>query len=265
MREINNTTEDSRAKNTSHKHASLMKRATSLVQRGMYDEAIERIKEAMALKPHDPRCSIELANVYKAQNRMGLAIEAMKKAVELDPRNSAVQEQLLRVLLETERYDDAIYTSKKLLKQSPNNIFVRDILGIAYLQQGQINKALKVTNELISLDPTDCTHHFKKAVLLQQKGEIAQAMTAFTRALEMSPEGEIADDAREAIAALDAYQLRQVITLAVEDSIFRTKLILDPESAVMERGFKLSNAGILNIRQIDVENLPRESQSRFYH
>lgn len=245
--------------------SSMMKRATTLAQRGLYDEAVAKVKEAIAIFPLDPKCSLQLANIYRAQNKMGPAIEAMKNAVDLDPKDSNTQEQILQALIELGRYDEAISLGQKLLAMFPKNLFARDVLGIAYLQQGKIDDSLKVTNELIRLAPADPAHHFKKAVLLQQKGQIAQAMNAFTRALEMDPFGDMADDAREAIAALDSYQLRQILMIAVEDVIFRTKLMLDPESASMERGFLLSSSGITTLRQIDIEALPGDAQNRYYH
>lgn len=257
--------EHGRGKSDAARVSGLMRRANSLAERGMYDEAIARIEEAMAISPQEPRCRVELANIYKAQNRIGAAVEAMQRAVELDPRNSNVQEQLLQILIEIGRYDDAIHTGRRLLKQSPRNIYARDVLGIAYVQQGEIDKALQVTNELIRLIPSDPAHHFKKAVLLQQKGEITQAMAEFIRALELDPDGELSDDTREAISALDSYQLRQVLTIALEDIVFRAKLLLDPESASRERGFLLSPSGISALRQIDVDSLPAEAENRYYH
>ncbi len=242
-----------------------MRRATTLVERGQYDEAIDSIKQAIAICPQDPKFSLRLADIYRAQNRMGPAIEAMKQAVALDPLNSAVNEQLLRILLELGRYDEAITTSNRLIKKSPRNTFARDILGIAYLHQGMIDKALRVTNELIRIDPTDPTHHFKKAVLFQQKGEIADAMRSFARVIEMDPDGEMVDDAREAIAALDSYQIRSLLTIAVEDAVFKTKLSLDPELALHERGYVLSPTGIATLRQIDIDELPNDPQARHYH
>ena len=265
MSETQNSTEQLKSKNNPARLSTLMKRASSLAERGMYDEAIANIKQAMMIYPKEPKCSVQLASIYKAQNRIGPAIEAMKKAVELDPMNSTVQEQLLRTLLELERYDEAISTSKQLLKTSPRNLFARDIMGVAYLQQGCLDKALKVTNELIRLAPTDSAHHFKKAVLLQQKGEISSAMDAYLRVLEMDHDEEIIDDARAAIAALDSYQLRQIITLIMEDPIFRAKLSINPASALGEKGFKLSSSGIATLKQISVDDLPEESSSRFYH
>lgn len=265
MTNAENSSAQVKSRNNSARLSTLMKKASSLAERGKYEEAIANIKEAMLLSPKEPKCSLQLANIYKAQNRIGPAIEAMKNAVELDPMNSTVQEQLLRTLLELERYDEAISTSQKLLKSSPRNIFARDIMGVAYLQQGRLDKALKVTNELIRLAPTDATHHFKKAVLLQQKGEISLAMDSYLRVLEMDIDDEITDDARAAIAALDSYQLRQILTLVIEDPVFRAKLSINPIPALAEKGFKLSNGGITTLKQISVDDLPEESSSRYYH
>ncbi len=247
------------------KLASFLRRANMLAKRGLYDEAIAEVKEAIAIWPTEPKCSVQLATLYRAQNKIGPAVEAMKKAVELNPNDSELQEQLLQTLIELGRYDEAVSLSRKLLAKSPRNLFVRDVLGIAYLQQGKIEDSLRVTNELINLVPADPAHHFKKAVLLQQKGEIAQAMSSFTRSLEMDPCGDMADDAREAIAALDSYQLRQILTLAVEDVVFRTKLMIDPERASCERGFLLSSSGVATLKQIDLDALSGETQNRYYH
>lgn len=265
MDEINNAAESSRGKSSTARLSSLKKRASSLAKRGLYEEAIAHIEEAMAICPHDPRFTLQLADIYRAQNRIGPAIEAMRTAVDLDPHNSTAHEQLLKTLLELGHYDDAINTSRRLLSRCPKNLFARDILGIAYLQQGMLDKALLVTNEMIHLAPMDSANYFKKAVLLQQKGEVAQAMAEFIRSLEMDPEGDMADDTREAIAALDGYQLRQVLALAVEDAVFKAKLLLDPECAVLERGFRLSPGGLATLRQIDLDDLPGDPRNRYYH
>ncbi|MCL5104381.1 MAG: tetratricopeptide repeat protein [Armatimonadetes bacterium] len=265
MNRTSDTTEPGRGRSNAARITNLMRRANSLAEQGMYDEAIANIKEAMTMSPRDPKFSAELANIYRAQNRMEPAIEAMQRAMELDPHNGGMQQLLLRTLIETGRYDEAVSTSRKLIKRFPKNLLARDVLGIVYLQKGMLDQALKVTDELINLAPADSSNHFKKAVLLQQKGEIAPAMIAFLRALELDPNGEMADDTREAIAALDSYQLRQVLTVALEDAVFRAKLAIDPEVALLERGFHLSMSGIATLKQLDLKGLPVEPQSRYYH
>jgi tetratricopeptide (TPR) repeat protein len=258
---------NNRTKSTAMREAAHLRRAQLLERNGRYEEAIESLRKAIALAPENARHVIRLANLYRAQKKLEPAIEAMKQAIELDPRNPGARESLLQIYLELGRYDEAISEGKTLIKRHPRNLYARDILGVAYLQMGLIDKALHVTNEMIHLDPMDAANHFKKAVLYQQKGEISKAIQEFSRVLDMDPEGEMAEDAREAVASLDGYQLRQVVTLAVEDPIFRTKLMRDPESAVVERGFMLSYSGILALRQLDMDNLPSIEpglQNRYY-
>jgi len=254
-------TESSRLKTQN----SILRRASMLAQQGLYDEACEVIREGERLAPHNPQWSIRLADIYKAQNRMGAAVEAMQQAVRLDPRNAAIQEQLLRTLLDMGRYDEVVSISRRLIKQSPKNVFARDILSLAYFQQGMLDQALRVVDELILINPTDSCNYFKKGILLQQKGETASALDAFIRVLEMDPDGEMAEDAKEAIMNLDDFQLRQVLTLAFDDPVFRAKLALEPECALSEKGFRLSPNGIATLKQLDLTEFASKPHSMLYH
>jgi len=74
--------------------------------------------------------------------------------------------------------------------------------------------------------------------------------------------------AQQAIEALDSYQLRYIIMLAVEDYIFRAKLIHDPESASLERGYYLSVSGMAALKQIqfdDLSDIYSEWKHKYYH
>jgi tetratricopeptide (TPR) repeat protein len=131
-----------------------------------------------------------------------------------------------------------------------------------------IDEAIRVTDELIRLEPTDATNHFKKAVLLQQKGEVGLAAREFARVLEMAPESGIADQARQAVSTLENFQIRQIVSLAAEDNIFRTKLARDPESAAFEKGFFLSYTGLHALRQISFDTPPEagtDGPQKYYH
>jgi len=244
--------------------AAYVRRVASLERQGLYDEAIKVLEKAIALVPDKISHRIRLAELYRAQRKMESAIEELKRAIELDPCNATTQEALLQMYVEAGQYDEAIIGSKGLLRKYPKNLFALDVLGLAYLQKGLLDEALQVTSRLVHLDPLDSANHFKKAVLFQQKGDCARAIEEFTRVIEMDPDGEMSDDARQALAALDSYQLRQIAILAGEDRLFMAKLLRDPEEAVRERGFVLSYAGMLALRQIDFPSLaasPQDQQS----
>ena len=117
---------------------------------------------------------------------------------------------------------------------------------------------------MVHLSPLDPAHHFKKAVLFQQKGMIGSAIQEFIRVLELEPEDEMANDAREAIEALDGHQMRQILMLATEDMVFRAKLRRGAENATRERGFALSFAGIAALQNVDFDSLAELQRSTGY-
>jgi len=256
------------SKNKAISEAAHLRRAAILEERGDYDKAIASMMKALSAQSNNPESWSRLGDLYRSLEQWDLAVDAYKKSLELRTDNHTAQEALLQTYLEAGRYDDAIANSKLVLKRHAKNVYARDIMGVAYLQTGMIDEAIRVTDELIRLEPTDATNHFKKAVLLQQKGEVGMAVREFTRVLEMAPESGIADQAGQAVSTLESFQLRQIVSLAAEDNIFRTKLARDPESAAFEKGFFLSYTGLNALRQISFDTLPEsgaDSPQKYYH
>jgi tetratricopeptide (TPR) repeat protein len=224
--------------------------------------------KALDAQPDNARSWTRLGDLYRSILRMDLACSAYETSLELDPYDHSTHESFLQTLLEMGLYDEAIAKSKRLLKQSPTSIVARDVLSVAYLQRGMLDKAIRITDEMIRLDPTDPSNHFKKAVLFQQKGEVGMAIKEYARVIEMAPESSLGDQSRQAMASLDSYQIRQIVSLAAEDNVFRTKLIRDAESAALEKGFVLSYTGVVTLRQISFDTpseFSPENPPQYYH
>ncbi len=235
--------------------AASVRKAENLAREGRLDEAAQFMEKAVAQEPANANYLTQLASLRYDQGRTDEAIHLANRALGLAGRDLGVHELLLQLYLETGQYQELIDRAKRLIKTSPRSVYARDMLGVAYLQLGQLDKALQTANELIHLDPMDAGNHFKRAVLFQQKGDVGKAIREFTRVVELEPEGEMADDAREAITSLDSFQLKQIIALAIEDRVFRAKLLRDPENAAVEKGFFLSSGGIYTLKQIDFDAL----------
>jgi tetratricopeptide (TPR) repeat protein len=242
--------------------------ASKFQEDGQVTRAIAEVMKAARVSSEKGPVYRNLARLYRSRRKMDDAIEAIQKAIKANPRDTESREMLLEMLLELGKFEQAIVEAKNLLRISPRSMSARDVLSIAYLQIGLLEKAIQVTNELITLDPTSAANHFKKAVLFQQKGEVGSAIHEFGRVLEMGAELDMANEAREAIDTLDSYQLRHIVMLAVEDYIFRAKLIHDPESAAMERGYYLSYSGMSALKQIQFDDLTdvySEWKQKYYH
>lgn len=245
-----------------------LERARELRADGNLDGAVESLQKALRSTGDKTSVYLELADLYRDQRKFDMALAAVRKAIKRSPNDVQVREVLLEMLLELGRFDEAIEESKALLKLSPKSLSARDVLSIAYIQKDMLERALQVTNEMITLDPSSPGNHFKKALLYQQKGDVGNAIHEFSRVLEMEPDAEMAEGAQQAIEALDSFQIRHIVMLAVEDFIFRAKLIRDPESAALERGFFLSLSGMSMLKQIQFDELSEvwsEWKQKFYH
>lgn len=239
----------------SSQEALYLRRATSQERRGQYDLAIRSVRKAIEIAPQRVSSYARLAVLYRAARRFDEAMAVLRTAAERCPEDPEIREMLLQLCMESRRYDEAIRRSKELLKQWPRNLYARDVLGLAYIQRGDYDSALRVTEELVNIDPMDPTNHFKKAIIYQQKGNIGAAVVEYGRVVEIDPDSEYAADAEEAIEVLDGIQLRHIITLALEDAVFRAKLTRDPGAAVRERGFVLSENGVTALRQFDFDSM----------
>lgn len=240
---------------TKRRLAASVKRAENLEREGKVEEAAAVYERIVESSPGDPRVLVHLALLRRGQGRIDEAVQLASSALSLQGRDNNALELLLQIYLETGQYDEVITRAKSVIKFAPRSMYAREMMGAAYLQLGQLDKALQMTNELIHLDPTDAGNHFKRAILFQQKGDLGKAIREFTRVVDLEPEGEMADDARDAITALDSYQLRQIIALAIEDRLFRAKLLRDAETSAVEKGFFLSPGGVYTLKQVDFESL----------
>jgi len=252
---------------TARRESACIKRANDLAAKGLYDEAVMLIEQAIALSPDNTAYYVQLADIYCAQHRLDKAVDVIKRSIKLHPDDLSLREMLLQLYLEIGRFEDAVREAKLALKLFPKSLFVRELLAGALLQCGRLDAALRAVNELIAQDSTNPSHYFKRAIVFQQKGDLSMAMQEFSRVLEMDPDFDLAEAAKEAIGALDGFQLRQIATLASEDAMFYAKLIRDPELAVAERGFALSVAGLLTLKQIDFQSIPESDLNlqRYYH
>lgn len=235
--------------------AASVRKADSLARQGHFDEAALRMEQAVQSDPGNAEYLLRLAGVRRGQGRTEEAIDLTSRALDIRGRDSEAQEFLLQLYLETGQYEEVISRGKHFIRSAPNSVQARDLMGAAYLQLGLLDKALQMTSELIHMDPTDAVNHFKRAVLYQQKGELGKAIREFIRVIELDPEGEMADEAKDAILTMDAFQLRQIIALAIEDRVFRARLMRDPEAAATDKGFYLSSSGIVTLKQVDFEGL----------
>ena len=231
-------------------------RAEKQISQGRYTQAISSLERAIAIGADDYACTLRIADLYRTLRQWPAVVAAAEQAIELAPARPAAYEVLMEVALETGDRERAIVASQALIKLMPRHIPAYNALGTAYMQIGNVEAAMRVARTLIRLDPETPTHHFKMALLSQHQGEVALAVHEFMQTIRLAPEGPFALAARDALETLDIYQLNQIVTLALEDVVFRAKLSRDPVDAAIERGFALSIAGDHLLTEFCNDTLP---------
>ncbi len=246
-----------------------LRRAEVLAESGSIDKAISRLQKLIHDVPTSSRAYLKIAHLLRENKSPNDALPLLSDLVVRAPHLLFLREVLAELYLEAGRWDDAIVHAKRVLELAPRSLLARELLSASYLQKGELDRALTLTAEMIRLDPNDPGHHFKRGVLFQQKGQIANAVHAFSRVLEMDGSDRDADDeARAALEMLDSHQIRQIITLAVEDVAFRVNLRRAPEETARAKGFVLSPAGLHALCQMRFDDVPLPPEGwrqRSYH
>ncbi|HLK60445.1 MAG TPA: tetratricopeptide repeat protein [Chthonomonadaceae bacterium] len=231
-------------------------RAEKQIARGSYTQAISSLERAIAVGADGYTCILRIADVYRTLRQWPDVFAAAEQAIALAPARTAAYEILMEVALEAGDRDRAMSASMALIKLAPRHIPAYNTLGTAYLQVGNVEAAMRIAKTLIRLDPEAPTHHFKMALLCQHQGEVALAVHEFMQTIRLAPESALAEAARDALETLDIFQLNQIVTLALEDAVFRAKLSRDPVEAAIERGYALSAAGDHLLTEFCSDTLP---------
>jgi tetratricopeptide (TPR) repeat protein len=233
-----------------------LRRADKEARRERYADAIASLARAVGAGADAYSCTLRIAEMYRSLGDESAALRAAEAAAKQRPELLPARELILSMALERGDFARAIETGRSILKSCPRHIGALDALGAAYVQSGDVEAAIRVANALIRIDPEAPVHRFKKALLCQHYGDVSQAVQEFTQAILLDPSGTHAADAREALENLDTYQLNQIVTLAIEDTVFRVKLTRDAVEAVEERGFCLSETGKQILLELGSRILP---------
>jgi tetratricopeptide (TPR) repeat protein len=233
-----------------------LRRAERLIEQKQHVRAAALLERVFAIETIEYEGALWIARLYREMMHWPAALAAAERAIALAPNRLPAYEILMGIALEAGDRPRAVAASQALIKIAPRHIPAHSALGAVYIQMGDMEAAMRVTNTLIRLDPETAAHHFKKALLCQHQGEVALAVYEFTQTMRLDRDGSYAEAAREALETLDAYQINQIFTLAMEDAVFRAKLLRDPAEAALERGFALSDAGCQLLAELSSNALP---------
>ncbi|HEX8237617.1 MAG TPA: tetratricopeptide repeat protein [Abditibacteriaceae bacterium] len=147
-------------------------------------------------------------------------------------------------------WNGCIKACEALLQLQPRSHAAREMLATALLQDGRPTDAMAMMQELLRMSPRDPLHRLRYATLLQLQGRSGDALREFQLVLQLYPDAPFVEDAHEAVEALDAIQIQQILMMAGEQNDFRHGLQQELETVLDDSGFHLSENGRESLRNM---------------
>jgi len=178
-------------------------RATRLLNEGKTQEAIERLKQALAIYPNYLTARNDLGVQYLKLNRFAEATEQFEAAIEISPKAFNPQLNLGIVLLKLKKYNDATEHLNSAVAIDSSKPASHLYLGIALVETDELAPAARELATAVSLGGQEYSvAHFHLARVSMKKGERDEAIRELKSFLETSPTGEEAVRARHLLESL---------------------------------------------------------------
>lgn len=232
--------------------------AVALKHQGLLDEANAVLDQIAGKLPPQAGRLCELAEMRLLAGRLGDAMAALRRALEVDPHHEVAIEMLAETCLLADDCQQAIEVCQGSRRRGAERVPILDILVAACERLGDTDLWLGYARELVQLCPMDAYAHYRLGAALQHRGDYPAAMERYALAADLAAGDEqVAQSAAEAIETLDTIQQQQILALAASNSVFRLRLARDPERALREHGFQLTEEGLHLLMSVDMDELSR--------
>jgi len=190
---------------------------------GQFEAALEELKDALVIDPHDVEAIFALGNTYLSLDRpmdalrvfkrlealdpgfgpelyynIGItyaeltepdkAIDYLRSAVESDPSYYECLEALGRIYIDEERYTEARDALLQVVDVDPGHINAHHMLGVVYSKMDDWSKAVDEWETVLKLAPGagDAMSELGRAFI--RMGEYEKAVETLRKALEVNPD-----------------------------------------------------------------------------
>ncbi len=160
--------------------AALNSRGIAYKDKGLYDKAIEDYNEAIKLKPRNSKSYINRGTAFAKTGIYDKAILDFKKAIEINPKSIIAKSNLERVYRIIKSDSNKTTNEEKTLKIPIERL-------ISLIEKGALADALAHCNRLIETNPNVSELYNKRGVICAMKANYEEAITSFTRSIELDP------------------------------------------------------------------------------
>jgi Flp pilus assembly protein TadD len=158
--------------------------------RGMQEEGIRELKQAIELDPDYGFSYLHLGGYYLALGRYEEAITNLKTAARLVPDYTKLYYPLGQAYFETKQYPEAIAAARIAITVPVYREQALLTLAIASSETGDLETAINSFDELARNNPSNGRYRFNLGHALEKAGRKQLALQKYTEALEIAAEGD---------------------------------------------------------------------------
>ncbi len=162
--------------------------AGDLLQKGEYEAAIPKWRNALELSPGDARVHNNLGVALFETKKVDEAIAEYRKALELNPDYPEAHNSLGSALAGQGKFDEAIRHFEKVLELKPADARAHTNLGAALAEMGRIDEAIPHYVKALEAAPGDAETHNNLGIALARRSRLEEAIPHLEKAVAGKPE-----------------------------------------------------------------------------
>lgn len=217
----------------------------SLHALGRHSEAMQRIVDAIAVKPLEPVFHVSAGAVAVAGGDALAALGHYKRALELDPENADACNNLGVALRSLGRFPEAEAVLRHAIRLRPDGAGAQLNLGVVLRSLGKTDEALAAFRKTVEIDPTLAAAHNNLGNALKSQRRYDEALASLDRAVELEP------------AYADAHFNRALVLAARGDPEAAEAAFAAAITLRRDPRFLLADAGLLPVIPKSREDIER--------
>ncbi len=172
------------------KTESHLRAAEALLQRGIDDDAVMRLEQALKCSPDSREAQERLLKVYMRSGSCAEAIPLCIRLLDQDSTQWDIKMDLLRALQATEETALCLLLSGQMLLQQPSNVRVLEIVAYAHAAEGNADEALGFYKRILEYAPNHLLALEGCGVIYQWQKEWLTAVPYYLELLKLDPKAE---------------------------------------------------------------------------
>lgn len=172
---------------TKNNHMAITMLGSLLAKEGKLDEAIEKYRAALRLRPGYPEAHFFLGNAYDQQGNLEAAAAEYEQALWYAPLKGPAHILLGVALAKLNRPEDAAAHYAAALQLDATSAVAHNNLARLRHTQGRLDEAIEHYTAAAKLDPMLAQAHNNLGIVLLQRGRVAEGTVELRAALRLNP------------------------------------------------------------------------------